>query len=79
MNGKVAKRLRKEMFDMPFIAALINYKTDRNGALRAHPGSYRGLFKAFKKAYREILKSGDNNPMQTFIASKEQILKELNT
>ena len=78
MRGQTAKRLRRELFNVPFQPGLLQYKMGNRGEIRCHPSSYRALSIAFKKEYIQILKSGNPRPFETFIERKNKILSELN-
>ena len=78
MRGQTAKRLRRELFNVPFQPGLLGYKVGNRGETRNHPGAYRALYLAFKKEYLNILRSGNPTPFETFTARRDQILKELN-
>lgn len=78
MRNQTAKRLRRELFNVPFQPGLLNYKVGNRGETRTHPSSYRALYLMFKKEYMSILKSGDPHPFETFVTRKNKILAELN-
>ena len=78
MRGQTAKRLRRELFNVPFQSGLLGYKVGNRGETRNHPGAYRALYLAFKKEYINILRSGDPHPFETFINRRDKILAELN-